>query len=71
MKRTISVSRTEAEGLINEWIFSERDRKILRRRLLDGLTFDELSEEFDLSTQRVKVIVYHSLDILKTHTCLP
>lgn len=67
MKRSLSVSRSEAESLINEWIFNARDRDILRRRILDGLTFDELSEEFNLSTQRAKVIVYQSLDILSRH----
>lgn len=67
MKRQLNVSRTEAEGLINEWIFNARDRNILRRRILDGLTFEELAEEFNLSTQRTKAIVYQSMDILLCH----
>lgn len=67
MKRTINTSRTEAESLINEWIFNARDRSILKRRILDGLTFEELSEEFNLSTQRTKAIVYRSLDMLSCH----
>lgn len=67
MKRTINTSRTEAERLINEWIFNARDRNILMRRILDGLTFEELAEEFSLSTQRTKVIVYQSLDKLSNH----
>lgn len=67
MKRTINTSRTEAERLINEWIFNARDRNILMRRIFDGLTFEELAEEFSLSTQRTKVIVYQSLDKLSNH----
>lgn len=67
MKRQLNVSRTEAECLINEWIFNSRDRDILRRRILDGTTFDELSEEFHLSPQRTKAIVYKALDILSRH----
>lgn len=67
MKHAINTSRTEAERLINEWIFNARDRNILRRRILDGLTFEELAEEFSLSTQRTKVIVYQSLDKLSNH----
>lgn len=66
MKRTINTSRSEAERLINEWIFNARDRNILKRRILDGVSFEELAEEFHLSTQRTKVIVYQSLDKL-TH----
>jgi hypothetical protein len=34
---TIDLSRTEWENLIDEWIFNERDRAILKRRLLDKL----------------------------------
>lgn len=64
MKRTINTSRSEAERLINEWIFNARDRNILKRRILDGVSFEELAEEFHLSTQRTKVIVYQSLDKL-------
>ena len=43
---------------IDEWEKSERNRTILKRRFIDGLTFDELSEEFNLSPQAVKKIVY-------------
>lgn len=67
MKRTINTSRSKAECLINEWIFNARDRDIVKRRILDGLTFEELAEEFNLSPQRTKVIVYQSLDILSCH----
>lgn len=31
------LSRSELSLLIDEWIFNERDRAILKRRLLDGL----------------------------------
>lgn len=54
------LSRTQWENLIDEWIFSERDRAILKRRLLDGIIFERLAEEFELSTQQVKTIVYKS-----------
>lgn len=67
MKCFFDLSRTDIENLINEWIFSARDRNILRRRIFDGLTYEELSEEFHLSTQRVKVIVYQCRDRLYRH----
>ena len=51
------VPRSKIENLIEEWIFNQRDRAILKRRFLDGLTYEELSEEFFLSTQRIKAIV--------------
>lgn len=55
-----NLSRTTWECLIDDWIFSERDRKILKRRLLDGICFEPLAEEFELSVRQVKAIVYKS-----------
>ncbi len=70
-KQVKDISRSELESLIDEWIIgrnAERDRKILKRRLLDGLTYDRLSEEFDLSVRQIKNIVYKSEDRLFKHT---
>ena len=61
MKRSLyeyDLSRFEWENLIDQYVFSERDRAILKRRLLDGLTFEDLSAEFDLSVRQTKYIVY-------------
>ena len=55
---TIDLSRTEWENLIDEWIFNEKDRAILKRRLLDGLTFEQLAEEFNYSDKNIQRIVY-------------
>ena len=64
---THRLSRSAWEKLIDEWIFSERDRRILKRRLLDGLTFAELSEEFYLSERQVKRIVARCTESLSRH----
>lgn len=58
------LSRSEWENLINQFIFSELHRKILKRRLLDGICFEPLAEEFDLSVRQVKNIVRKSQDRL-------
>lgn len=60
------LSRSRLEKLIHEWILSERDREILKRRFIDGIKFDELSEEFELSVRQIKRIVYRSEDILRS-----
>ena len=39
-------------------LHAERNRKILKRYLIDGVCYEPLAEEFDLSTQAVKKIVY-------------
>ena len=56
----IDLCRSDVEHLIDEWIFSERDRNILKRRLLDGITYENLADEFDLSVRQVKNIVYRT-----------
>lgn len=65
-----NLSRSEINDLIDEWVIgrnAERDRKILKRRLLDGITFDRLAEEFELSVRQVKNIVYRREDELFCH----
>lgn len=57
MKREFDLSRSELSALIDEWIFNERDRKILKRRLLDGICYEPLAEEFELSVRQIKTIV--------------
>lgn len=61
MKIPDDISRTQLVEAIGEWIVgknAERDRQIMRRRLIDGLTYDALAGEFDLSYTQIKTIVY-------------
>lgn len=63
MKYNINLPRSAIEHLIDEWIIgknSERDRAILKRRLLDGVCYEPLAEEFQMSVRQVKTIVYKS-----------
>ena len=60
-------SRSTVSAAIDEWIFNERDRAILKRRLLDGICYEPLAEEFGLSVDRIKQIVYKSQDRLFRH----
>ena len=53
-----NIPRSEWERLIDEWILSERDRRIAKRRLLDGICYEPLAEEFGLSVRQIKNIVY-------------
>lgn len=67
MRHDFNLPRSELEKLIDEWIFREKDREILKRRLLDGITYEKLAEEFDMSVRQVKRIVYKSEDRLFNH----
>ena len=55
---------TEITALIREYVHNERNREILKRRLIDGRTYEQLAEEFDLSPRQVKNIVYKEEKIL-------
>lgn len=67
MKNQIDLCRDDWERLIDQWIFSERDRKILKRRLLDGITYERLEDEFQMSVRNLKNIVYKAEKILIRH----
>lgn len=60
-------SRTEITETIDEWILNEKHRAILRRRLLDGICFEPLAEEFDMSVTQIKRIVYKGQEKVFTH----
>lgn len=61
------MSTSEISRLIDEWIHNERNRRILKRRLLDGIQYERLAEEFDLSVRQVKTIVYKNQTWLFKH----
>ena len=64
------LGRSDIDRLIEEWIWgrnAERDRAILRRRLFDGITFERLAEEFDLSVRCTKEIVYKGQNRIFKH----
>ena len=55
------VSSTKIAADIDLWITGRnatRDREVLKRRLIDGIKFEDLAAEFGLSVYGVKQIVY-------------
>lgn len=67
MKHEIDLPRSAIEHLIDEWILNEKYRAILKRRLLDGVCYEPLAEEFKMSVRQVKTIVYKSEQKLFKH----
>ena len=66
----MAISRTDIETAIDTWIIgrnAERDRKILYRRLIDGIYYEPLAEEFDMSVRQVQRIVYKGSDVIFSH----
>lgn len=66
MKHTIpDLTYAEMETAINQRIIgkhSARNRDIMRMRLLDGLTFEEIAEAVGLSVRQIYNIVYRCED---------
>lgn len=60
----IEYTNSQISLVIDEHIHSERDRQILKRRLIDGVCYEPLAEEFDLSPQQVRNIICKSEKIL-------
>jgi DNA-directed RNA polymerase specialized sigma24 family protein len=64
------LSASEKEELIREWISgynAKRNKKIMKRNLIDGDGYEAIAEEFDLSRQHVKTIITRYRRILCEH----
>lgn len=61
------LSRREWEEAIDQWIFDEISRRILKRKLLDNPSFEVLAEEVNLSTVQTKERFYAGWNELKRH----
>lgn len=64
MNRFNNISNSELSQIIDEWVKGERDRKIMKRRLIDCIKLEALAEEFSLSVQHTASIVRKSTKII-------
>lgn len=62
-----NLSRQQVLDLIDSYIFNERNRQILRRRLLDGVCYEDLAEEFCLSVNQAKTVCYAAILKISSH----
>ena len=65
-----NVTRTQLNNAIDESVIgfkSARNRAILKRRLCDGATFEELAEEYDMSVMQIKNIIYKEMEIISRY----
>lgn len=60
-------TNSQISELIDEYIHNERNRAILKRRLIDGACFEPLAEEFQLSVRQTKNIIYREQERLFRH----
>lgn len=53
----VDMPRSEWENLIDEWIFSERDRDIMKSAMLDGYSYEQIAEMQKMSARQIARIV--------------
>lgn len=53
--------------MIDQWIFNSDHRRILKSRLIDGLSYPQLSNEYGKSVRQLKNIVYNGCEKLEKH----
>ena len=63
----IEVNVNQLTELIDLWILNDRNRQILKQRLVHGVKFEPLAEEFELSVRQVKNIVYKEQEKIFKH----
>lgn len=63
----LNLSVTDLSSLIDQWIFNERDRAILKRRYCDGITYARIAEEFDMSDRQIIRICYKQFERVIQH----
>lgn len=62
--------RSQLEVVIREWINgpnADRNRRLVARRLFDGVTFERLAEEFGLSPRQTRTIYHKCEQIIYRH----
>lgn len=60
-------TNAQAREAIEQTIHSERDRRIMIRRLIDGICYEPLAEEFDMSVRQIKRIVIKHKNTIFAH----
>lgn len=57
--------------VIDEYVHNVRDRDILKRRFIDGQTYEEIAFSVDMSVRQIKNIIYKQGDKLFKHLPAP
>lgn len=65
MQHYITLTNSELAEMIGEYIHSERDRYIMKMKLIDGYTYEKIAEIVDMSPRYVRSIVKKQTDRLK------
>ena len=53
--------------LIDQWVFSERSRKLVKDKYINGLSFEDLAKKYKLSVRQVKNIIADGRAAIEPH----
>jgi predicted DNA-binding protein YlxM (UPF0122 family) len=71
MKPIRDCSKSELEAAIDEWIVmhrnAQRNRELLKKHMIDGVSFEALAEEYGMSVRGVQYAIYRCQEILFRH----
>lgn len=66
-QEVIEYTNSAVARIIDEYIHSERDRAIIKRRLIDGISIERLAEEFDRSPRSMQRTVAKLQSVVFLH----
>lgn len=69
-KAIIDLPNSKVESVINEYVRgfrAERNRVILKDKLLLGMTYEEVAEKHDMSVRQVKNVVSDTAQMIVPH----
>lgn len=67
------ISNAEIREIIDNYVRgrnAERNRAILKRRLIDGVTLERLAEEFGMSVTQIKDIIRRYIPLVRDRLSL-
>ena len=62
----LNIPRSQLNNLADEWIWNARNKEILYSKI-EGYTYEEIAEKYNLSTQRTKEIIKECVNKISEH----
>ena len=60
----VDYTNSQISFVIDEHIHHALHRQMLKDRLIDGMTYEQIAEKHDMSVRQTKNIIYKSMDRL-------
>ena len=65
MQQYVTLTNSQLAELISEKIHSERDRQIMKMKLIDGYTYEKIAEIVQMSPRYIRALVKRLTGLLK------